>query len=91
MAVPGVALALGRGRLRTFSALRHRNYRLYWIGMLVAIIGWQVQTVAQAWLVYEMTDSTALLGLVGLAQAVPTTVLPLFGVASPTWTRGTAA
>ena len=79
MAVPGVALALGRGRLRTFSALRHRNYRLYWFGMLVAIIGWQVQMVAQAWLVYQMTDSAALLGLVGLTQAVPTIVLTLFG------------
>ncbi len=79
MAVPGVSLVAGRGRLRTFSALRHRNFRLYWFGMLVAIIGWQVQTVAQAWLVYEMTDSTALLGLVGLAQAVPTIVLTLFG------------
>jgi MFS family permease len=79
VAVLGVSLTLGRGRLRTFSALRHRNYRLYWFGMLVAIIGWQVQMVAQAWLVYEMTDSTALLGLVGLTQAVPTIVLTLFG------------
>jgi MFS family permease len=79
VAVLGVSLTLGRGRLRTFSALRHRNYRLYWFGMLVAIIGWQVQMVAQAWLVYQMTDSTALLGLVGLTQAVPTIVLTLFG------------
>jgi MFS family permease len=79
VAVLGVSLALGKGRLRTFSALRHRNYRLYWFGMLVAIIGWQVQMVAQAWLVYQMTNSTALLGAVGLTQAIPTIVLTLFG------------
>jgi MFS family permease len=74
-----VPQVLSRGRLQTFSALRHRNYRLYWWGMLVAITGWQVQMVAQAWLVYDLTKSTALLGLVGLTQAVPTIVLTLFG------------
>jgi MFS family permease len=79
MAVFGISITLGRGRLRTFSALRHRNFRLYWFGMLAAIIGWQIQMVAQAWLVYQMTNSTALLGLVGLAQAVPTILLTLFG------------
>lgn len=66
-------------RLRTFSALRHRNYRLYWFGMLVAIIGLQVQMVAQAWLVYDLTGSTALLGMTGLMQAIPTLALTLFG------------
>lgn len=69
----------GRRRLHTFSALRHRNYRLYWLGMLVAIIGLQVQMVAQSWLVYQLTDSPALLGMVGLTQAIPTLVLTLFG------------
>jgi MFS family permease len=66
-------------RLQTFSALRHRNYRLYWFGMLVAVTGLQVQMVAQAWLVYDITGSTALLGLTGLMQAVPTLALTLFG------------
>jgi MFS family permease len=74
-----VPVELGRGRLQTFSALRHRNYRIYWLGMLVAITGMQVQTVAQGWLVYQLTDSTAALGFVGLTQALPTIVLTLFG------------
>jgi len=38
--------------LEIFSALRHRNYRIYWFGMLVAVIGMQVQFVAQTWLLY---------------------------------------
>lgn len=79
MATLRIPLGLGRGRFKTFSALRHRNYRLYWFGMMVAITGWQIQMVAQGWLVYDMTGSPALLGAVGLAQAVPTIVLTLFG------------
>jgi MFS family permease len=74
-----VPVEASRKRLHTFRALRHRNYRLYWLGMVVAITGLQVQTVAQGWLVYELTNSTALLGAVGLAQAVPTIILTLFG------------
>jgi len=73
------ANAKAPGRLRAFSALRHRNYRLYWFGMLVAITGWQIQMVAQAWLVYKLTESPFYLGLAGLAQAVPTIALTLFG------------
>ncbi|MFN8556547.1 MAG: MFS transporter [Dehalococcoidia bacterium] len=80
MATGEATLARARdGRFQTFRALRHRNFRLYWFGMLVAIIGWQVQMVAQGWLVYELTGSTALLGAVGLTQAIPTIVLTLAG------------
>ena len=67
------------GRLKVFSALRHRNYRLYWFGMLVAITGWQVQMVAQAWLVFQLTNSPFYLGLAGMSQAVPTILLTMFG------------
>lgn len=74
-----IPVEASRRRLQTFRALRHRNYRLYWLGMVVAITGLQVQTVAQGWLVYDLTKSTALLGTVGLAQAVPTIILTLFG------------
>jgi MFS family permease len=70
---------LGRRRLQTFAALRHRNYRLYWFGMLVAIIGFQIQTVAVGWLVYQLTNSPAMLGAVSLMQAIPAIGLTLFG------------
>ncbi|MBI4497129.1 MAG: MFS transporter [Chloroflexi bacterium] len=76
---PALTPQARRSWWRMFSALRHRNYRLYWIGMLVAIIGWQIQFVAQGWLVYDLTRDPAMLGLVGMAQAVPTILLNLFG------------
>lgn len=79
VAVLRVPVEAGRRRLHTFRALRHRNYRIYWLGMVVAITGLQVQTVAQGWLVYQLTGSTARLGAVGLSQAIPTLLLTLFG------------
>lgn len=68
-----------RSPFRVFSALRHRNYRYYWLGMVGAITGFQVLMVAQAWLVYEITRSPAYLGLVGLSQAIPAILLTMFG------------
>lgn len=62
-----------------FSALRHRNYRLYWIGLMVAITGYQVQSFVQLWLVYELTRSPFYLGLVGGASAASTITFTLFG------------
>lgn len=78
-AAPSTTSEPSQGPLRIFSALRHRNFRLYWFGMLVAVIGQHIQFVAQGWLVYELTKSPAALGLVGLAQAGPTVALNLFG------------
>ena len=69
----------GRGVLRTFAALRHRNYRLFWLGQLTSLIGTWMQTVAQGWLVLELTNSPFALGLVGAAQFGPVLVLSLFG------------
>src|SRR5579859_991724 len=69
-----------RKKLDTFGALvRHRNFRLYWSGALVSNIGTWMQTVAQAWLVYQLTGSAALLGAVGFVQAVPAIFLSLVG------------
>ncbi|MBI4766468.1 MAG: MFS transporter [Deltaproteobacteria bacterium] len=39
------------------SALRHRNFRLYWSGVIVSVIGWQVQVIGIGWLVYRLTGS----------------------------------
>ena len=46
-----------RRRVQTFRALRHRDYRVYWSGFLVSIVGWQMQFVALGWLVIDLTGS----------------------------------
>ena len=62
-------------------ALRGRTYRLFISGQLVSLIGTWMQTVAQSWLVYRMTGSPAMLGLIGFAGQIPVFVLaPLGGV-----------
>jgi MFS family permease len=61
-----------------FSALSHRNFRLYWSGILISATGSWVQTIAQAWLVYKLTDSELLLGVVGFLATLPFTFLGLF-------------
>jgi MFS family permease len=67
------------GLLRTFLALRHRNFRLFWFGQLISLIGTWMQTTAQAWLVLVLTHSAWLLGLVGALQFLPVMVFALFG------------
>jgi MFS family permease len=70
----------GEGRLRaTTRAFRHRNFQLYFIGMLISVIGTWMQSVAQSWLVYRLTDSPFLLGLTGFAGQIPVFVLAPFG------------
>jgi MFS family permease len=62
-------------------ALRSRNYRLFVSGQLVSLIGTWMQMVAQSWLIYRLTGSAVLLGLVGFASQIPVFVLaPLGGV-----------
>jgi MFS family permease len=64
-------------------ALRHRNFRLFFGGQLVSLVGTWMQTVAQSWLVYRLTDSALLLGVVGFASQIPVFVLaPLGGAAA---------
>ena len=62
-------------------SLRARNYRLFVGGQLVSLIGTWMQMVAQSWLIYRLTGSAALLGLIGFAGQIPVFVLaPLGGV-----------
>src|SRR5881227_2707070 len=68
-----------KGLLRAFLALRHRNFRLFWFGQLISLIGTWMQTTAQAWLVLELTHSAWLLGVVGALQFLPVMLLALFG------------
>ena len=56
-------------------AFRHRDFRLFWSGQLVSLVGTWMQSVAQAWLVLELTGSPLRLGLVGAAQFTPMLVL----------------
>src|SRR5579871_4174349 len=55
----------------TLRSLRHRNFRLFFAGQLISLIGTWMQNVAQAWLVYRLTGSAALLGLIGFANQIP--------------------
>ena len=64
--------------LRAFSS---RNFRLYYTGQAISLIGTSMTQVATSWLVYRLTDSAWLLGLVGFASQIPTLLLiPLGGI-----------
>ncbi|MEW6720888.1 MAG: MFS transporter [Thermodesulfobacteriota bacterium] len=62
----------------TFQALRHRNFRLWFFGQLTSLVGTWMQSIAQNWLVYELTGSAADLGLVNFVGAVPMFLLTLY-------------
>jgi len=61
-----------------FRSLRHRNFRLFWSGQLVSLIGTWMQTVAQAWLVLDLTGSSFKLGVVSALQFLPMLFLSFF-------------
>jgi len=64
---------------QTFAALRHPNYRLWFIGQLVSLAGSWMQTTAQGYLIFELTKSPAFLGYVGFAAGIPSWVFILYG------------
>ncbi len=66
-------------RLQIFAALKQPSYRRFWSGMVASVLGFQIMTVAQGWLVYDLTGSKLYLGYVGLAAGLPAVVLNLFG------------
>jgi MFS family permease len=71
-----------------FRSLRHRNFQLFFSGQLISLIGTWMQNVAQAWLVYSLTGSSLLLGIVGFAGQIPIFVFaPLGGLAADRWNR----
>ncbi|MBI5779554.1 MAG: MFS transporter [Planctomycetes bacterium] len=70
----------------TFRSLGHRNYRLYFIGQGVSLIGTWMQHIAMSWLVYRLTGSVFLLSFVGFASLVPSFILtPIAGVMLDRW------
>ncbi len=60
-------------------ALRHRNFRLFWVGQLISLTGTWMQQVAQAWLVLTLTNDPLMLGLLAAGQYGPVLVFGLFG------------
>ena len=63
----------------TFRALKHRNFRLFFAGQFVSLTGTWMQTVAQSWLVYRLTGSVILLGMIGFASQIPVFLLAPVG------------
>lgn len=77
-------------RFQTFRALRYPNFRLFWSGQIVSLTGTWMQTIAQGWLVYELTDSPFLLGLVNFVSLLPVVPISLVaGVISDHFSRRT--
>lgn len=64
---------------QTFSAMRHRNFQLYFGGQLVSNIGTWMQIIAQAWVVYQIGHSELTLGLVAFASAIPMLAISPWG------------
>src|SRR5580698_8127235 len=64
---------------KRFGALQHRNFQLFIAGQLVSLIGTWMQSTAQLWLVYKLTNSAALLGVFGFANQIAILLLASFG------------
>jgi predicted MFS family arabinose efflux permease len=64
---------------KTFAALKHRNYRLWFYGQMVSLMGTWMQMTAQGFLVFELTRSSAFLGYVGFASGIPSWLLTMYG------------
>src|SRR5215467_12506306 len=63
----------------TFRALRHRNYRLFFWGQLVSLVGTWMQQTAMSWFVYEITNSKLLLGVVAAMGSAPMMLSSIWG------------
>jgi MFS family permease len=80
LAEPGSdAIVAERGRIGTFAALRFPNFRLWFFGQTLSLMGTWMQSVAQSWLVYDLTGSKFALGAVSFAGTLPTLFLMLPG------------
>jgi len=77
-----------RGLRLIFRALHHRNYRLFFSGQGLSLIGTWIQQIAMSWLVYRMTNSAFLLGLIGFSSQICIFFFSSFaGVLSDRWNR----
>ncbi len=69
---------IGQKMNETFPALSHRNFRLFWIGQCVSLVGTWMQEIGQAWLVLQLTHSAMRLGIVTAVQFAPMMLFALF-------------
>ncbi|MFH1046044.1 MAG: MFS transporter [Candidatus Omnitrophota bacterium] len=71
-----------------FRALRHRNFKLFFVGQGISLVGTWMQQIAMSWLVYRLTNSVFLLGMVGFAGQIPTFIfVPFAGVIADRYNR----
>src|SRR5664280_103145 len=69
------------GLVATFRSFQYRNYRLFFGGQSISLIGTWIQRIATPWLVYHLTGSALLLGVIGFAGQIPTFIIaPFAGV-----------
>jgi MFS family permease len=64
---------------QTFAALKHRNFRLFFVGQLISLTGTWMQNTAQSWLVYQITGSKFLLGVVAAVSSAPMLLFSIWG------------
>ena len=77
-----------KGHKVIFRSLRYRNYRLFFIGQNISLIGTWIQQIALAWLVYRLTKSALLLGAVGFTTQIPVLFFtPVAGVVSDRFSK----
>ncbi|MGD0756993.1 MAG: MFS transporter, partial [Bacteroidales bacterium] len=71
-----------------FRSFQYRNYRLFFSGQSISLIGTWIQRIATPWLVYHLTGSALLLGVIGFAGQIPTFLIaPFAGVMTDRWNR----
>ncbi len=81
------AVELGSFKL-IFRALQHRNYRLFFGGQSISLVGTWMQQIAMSWLVYRLTNSALLLGVVGFFSQIPAFIMtPFAGVIADRYNR----
>jgi MFS family permease len=64
--------------LSGFPALKHRNFRLFWFGQCISLIGSWMQNIGQSWLVLELTHSALKLSIVTMLQFIPMMIFSLY-------------
>ncbi|MDB5035257.1 MAG: permease of the major facilitator superfamily [Chlorobi bacterium] len=86
---PVAATSSDESRLKGIvRALRYPNYRLFFGGQLISLIGTWMQSVAESWLIYRLTGSSVLLGMVGFAGQIPVFLLaPIGGIVADRFNR----
>lgn len=74
-----IAVSLNGYFQRVLSSFKNRNYRYYWMGQTVSLVGTWMQSTAQGWLIYQLTGSSFYLGLVSALGTLPVLFFSLFG------------